>query len=80
MGYLINELNRDDFLPYESLPRKLDFSIYLTFTILFSALFLISILVIFYKKLRYTYQALRTNDENNQHNHQQNEHLNETDI
>ena len=37
MGYLINELNRDDFLPYEAMPKKIPLTTYLPLMIFFSA-------------------------------------------
>jgi hypothetical protein len=44
LGYLINELNRDDFLPYEEPPRKLKFYIFLPSTIVLSGLLAVAII------------------------------------
>lgn len=44
LGYLINELNRDDFLPYEIPPRKLSLKVYLPLAIL-SAVVIISVVL-----------------------------------
>jgi hypothetical protein len=50
LGYLINELNRDDFLPYENPPRKLPLSLFLMFTILTCLLLFLVIGSLVYKK------------------------------
>ena len=34
LGYMINELNRDDFLPYEQPPRKLNLFLYIPLVII----------------------------------------------
>jgi hypothetical protein len=51
LGYLINELNRDDFLPYENPPRKLGLSLFLTFTITISIVLILLFASIVYKML-----------------------------
>jgi hypothetical protein len=50
LGYLINELNRDDFLPYENPPRKLPLSLFLTFTILICLVLVLVLSSLLYKK------------------------------
>jgi hypothetical protein len=51
LGYLINELNRDDFLPFEEPARKLNLSTYLPFTIMFAILILGTLFAISFYKL-----------------------------
>jgi heme/copper-type cytochrome/quinol oxidase subunit 2 len=50
LGYMINELNRDDFLPYEATPRKLSLSLFLTFTIVISLVMVLVIGSLVYKR------------------------------
>jgi hypothetical protein len=51
LGYLINELNRDDFLPYEAVPRVLDLSYFVVLTLIFSLIILV-LLFLIYKQVR----------------------------
>lgn len=55
LGYLVNELNRDDFLPHEEPPRKLKLSIFVTFTtiLMFATLLILGITL--YTKLKARY-------------------------
>lgn len=63
LGYLINELNRDDFLPYEEPDRKLKFSIFLSSTI-FCCLFILFLLAIFgYHHLKLKTKLKQPNEE-----------------
>jgi hypothetical protein len=53
LGYLINELNRDDFLPYEEPPRRLKFTYFLSLTIFISFTILLLFSFFVHNKLRY---------------------------
>ena len=50
LGYLINELNRDDFLPYEDTPRKLQLSVYLPITVVLSLVIALLLASLIYSK------------------------------
>ena len=54
LGYLINELNRDEFLPYEAPPRMLPLQYFVPFVIIsgFFAIVVIVLLVVFFVKSR----------------------------
>lgn len=56
LGFLINELNRDDFLPYEQPPRRLELPLFLTFTVILSVIGISALGYIIYKKVR-SYRA-----------------------
>ena len=62
LGYMINELNRDDFLPYEEPPRKLNLSIFVIFTIIFGLVCLASLIFVLYPKIK-TYFNKRNAEE-----------------
>jgi len=63
LGYLINELNRDDFLPYEEPPRKLNFPHFVSATVLLSLCILASVAGLLYYKLYYKRSLRRMNPE-----------------
>ena len=48
LGYLINELNRDDFLPYEMPSRMLKLGIYLPLTIILSVIVVLTMIGLIY--------------------------------
>ena len=52
LGYMINELNRDDFLPYEEPPRKLKLPIFVIFTVIFSIACLAALIFVIYPKIK----------------------------
>ncbi len=55
LGYLINELNRDDFLPYERPPRILKFPIFIGLITVFSALSLLIVVFLLIMRIRACY-------------------------
>lgn len=70
LGYLINELNRDDFLPYEEPPRRIKLHTYLPLTVILSVTLSFTIVVtVLYKmkkikKRRFEQMQRTENDEN----------------
>ena len=63
LGYMINELNRDDFLPYEEPPRKLNLPIFVIFTIIFSLVCLAALIYVVYPKLKARWSKSRNTEE-----------------
>jgi len=62
LGYLINELNRDDFLPYEEPPRYIRFPLFLGLALATSFLAACFLIYILHKKIRLDYKRTPTND------------------
>lgn len=56
MGYLINELNRDDFLPYEEPPRYIGFPLFLTLAFLFGFFGSLFLIYVLHKKIKIDYK------------------------
>ena len=63
LGYLINELNRDEFLPYEAVPKKIPLNTYLPLMIFLSAglVLLLAILLYLTKYAKPSSQEMRSN-------------------
>lgn len=53
LGYMINELNRNDFLPYEKPPRKIKLVVYLPITIILCLMTVFVSLGLVYYRMRY---------------------------
>lgn len=60
LGYLINELNRDHFLPYEEPPRKLELRVFAPLTVIFSLAVIVLVVGLLYYKLRFKKKNQRT--------------------
>lgn len=56
LGYLINELNRDDFLPYEEPPRYIDYPLFLTLLLLFGLVGSCFLIYVLHKKIKLDYK------------------------
>ena len=63
LGYMINELNRDDFLPYEEPPRKLNRTLFVTLTCLLSLACLGALVYMLYAKMSRLRTSMRRNAE-----------------
>lgn len=56
LGYLINELNRDDFLPYEEPPRLLSFHPFLSLLLTLGFIGSCFLIYVLHKKIRINYK------------------------
>lgn len=63
LGYMINELNRDDFLPFEAPPRKLKLPWFVLLTIVFSLAFLAAVFYVLHPKIKKKFNSMKNTEE-----------------